>query len=57
MYYFNTTCSLGHHHNGFMATGALGHTDVPLHVAGIQETKECSSFHYSKEHKKHGRRM
>ena len=25
MYYRNTKCSPGHHHNGFMATGALGH--------------------------------
>ena len=24
MYYLNTTCPSGYHHNGFMATGALG---------------------------------
>ena len=24
MYYLNTTCSPGYHHNGFMATGAFG---------------------------------
>ena len=28
MHYLNTTCLPGHHYNGFMATGALGHTHV-----------------------------
>ena len=30
MYYLNTKCSPGHHHNGFMATGALGHTHAQV---------------------------
>ena len=28
--YIDTTCPPGHHHDGFMATGALGHTSVHL---------------------------
>ena len=30
LYYTNITCFRGHHHNGFMATGALGYTYVRL---------------------------
>ena len=45
MYYPNTTRPPGHHHNGFSATGSLRDTHVLLHAAGIQETKECSSYH------------
>ena len=41
----DTTWPPGLHYNEFMATGALGHIHVRLHVAGIQETKECSSYH------------
>ena len=35
MYYLLKSCPLGHYHNSFMVTGALGHTHVRLHVAGI----------------------
>ena len=28
MHYLNTTCPPNHHHNSFMATGALGHIHV-----------------------------
>ena len=28
IYYLHTSCLSGHHHNGFMATGALGHIDI-----------------------------
>ena len=31
--------------NGFMTTEALGRTHAQLHVAGIQKTKERSSYH------------
>ena len=54
---FKTICSFGYHHNGFMATAALGHTHVWLYAADIQEAKECSSYHKNEEHKKHERRM
>ena len=36
MYYHTQTCPPGHCHNSFMATDALGHTQVQLHVVGIQ---------------------
>ena len=36
MYYHTQTCPPGHCHNSFMATDALGHTHVQLHVVGIQ---------------------
>ena len=45
MYYFVTTCLSGRHHNGFLVTGALGHTHVRFHVADIRGTKESSSYH------------
>ena len=35
------TCPPGHCHNSFMATGALGHTHVRLHVAGFQDSKKA----------------
>ena len=31
-------------YSGFMTTGALGHTNVRLHLADIQENKECRSY-------------
>ena len=34
-----------HHHNGFIVTGAFGHTNVRLNVARNKESKECSSYH------------
>lgn len=36
----NTTCPFGDHHYDFMASGALRHTHVRLHVPNIQESKE-----------------
>ena len=33
------TCLPGHCHNSFVATGALGHTHVRLHVVGFQDSK------------------
>ena len=36
----NTIYALGQHDNGYMATGAIGHTHVQLHVTGIQVAKE-----------------
>ena len=37
-----TMCPPGYHHNGFMATHALGHMhDVWLHIAGINEPKSA----------------
>lgn len=36
----NTIYALGQHNNGYMATGAIGHTHVQLHVTGIQVAKE-----------------
>lgn len=45
LYYLSTTCLPACHHNYFMATGATGCTNVQLHVAGVQESKECSSGH------------
>ena len=41
MYYLNKTYPLGHCHNSFMATGALGHTHVRLHVVGIQDPEKA----------------
>ena len=35
------TCPPGHCHNSFMATGALGHTHVRLHVVGFQDSKKA----------------
>ena len=35
------TCPPGHCDNTFMATGALGHTHVQLHVAGFQDSKKA----------------
>ncbi len=35
----NTMCPPGYHHNGFMATRALGTHKVRLHIVGIQEPK------------------
>ena len=43
--YPSTTCPFVHNHSNFIATAALGHTHVRLHVAGIRETKEWSSYH------------
>ena len=37
MYYLIKTCPTGHCHKSFMATGALGHTHLRLHVVGIQD--------------------
>ena len=37
MYYLIKTCPPGHCHKSFMATDALGHTHVRLHVVGIQD--------------------
>ena len=38
-----TKCPPGYHHNGFMATHALGHMihDVRLHIAGTNEPKSA----------------
>ena len=41
MYYLNKTYPLGHCHNSFMATGALGYTHVRLHVIGIQDPEKA----------------
>ena len=30
-----------HYNNNIMGTGALGHSHIWLHFAGIQESKEC----------------
>ena len=35
------TCPRGHCHNSFMATGAIGHTHVRLHVVGFQDPKKA----------------
>ena len=40
----NTKYPPSHHHNAFMVTGGLGHTHARLHIAGIQETRECSTY-------------
>ena len=40
----NTIYALRQHGNGYMATGAIGHTHVQLHVTGIQAAKEYSSY-------------
>ena len=40
VYYLNKTYPSGHGYNSFMATGALGHTHVRLHVVGIQDPKK-----------------
>ena len=37
MYYLIKTFHPSHCHNSFMATGAIGHTHVRLHVVGIQD--------------------
>ena len=34
-------CPGGHCHNSFMATGALGHTHVRLHVLDIQDPNKA----------------
>lgn len=44
VYCLNITCLPGLHHNDFMAAGVLCHTDILLHVAGIQEQKESSNY-------------
>ena len=42
MCYLNAACPPGHHHNGFMPTGAFGHNHLRLPVSANQETKECN---------------
>lgn len=41
---FNTTCPLSLRHDGFMVTGLLRHIHTQIYVAGIEETRECSSY-------------
>ena len=41
MYYHIKTCSPRNCHNSFMATGALGHTHVRLHVVGIRDPNKA----------------
>ena len=47
MYVFMDVCVIlqnmpsGHCHNSFMATGALGHTHVRLHVVDFQDSKKA----------------
>ena len=53
----NRTCRPSHPHNDFMATVEFGHTHVWLHVPGMKESKECSSYYLSNQDKKYGRRM
>ena len=50
MYFLLKTCPPGHYHNSFMATGALGHTRVWLHVVDIQDPNkvQVNTRHYSK---------
>ena len=59
---YNTTCSPHHHHDGFMVTGILGHSDLQLYDAAIQKSNIYSSIylsiyssnHQSNEHNKYG---
>ena len=41
IYIYTSTCPPGHCHNSFMATGALGHTHVRLHVVDFQDSKKA----------------
>ena len=50
MHFFDTACLPNHHHNGLMTIGALGHTHIRLHVAGIQESKDCPKYQYNYKH-------
>ena len=36
-------CPPGHHHNGCMATRALGHAYVRLHIVDTKEPKSAKS--------------
>ena len=41
LYYLNKTCPPSHCHSSLMATGALGHTHVRLHVLSIQDQNKA----------------
>ena len=41
LHYLSKTCPPGHCHNSFMATGALGHIHIWLHVLGIQDPNKA----------------
>ena len=40
-YYLNKTYPPGHCHSSLMATGALGHTHVRLHILSIQDRNKA----------------
>ena len=40
-----------------LAAGSLGSTDAWLHITGIEETKNCLSYHQNNENYKHERKM
>ena len=41
LYYLNKTYPPGHCHSSLMATGALGHTHVRLHVLSMQDPNKA----------------
>ena len=41
LYYLNKTCRPSHCHSSLMATGALGHTHVRLHVLSIEDPNKA----------------
>ena len=41
MYVLSSTCAPGHYRNSFMATGALGHANLRLHVVDIQDPNKA----------------
>ena len=48
LYYLNKTCSPGHYHNSFMATGALGNTHVRLHMTRDKQKMYIAAIYIDK---------